>query len=245
MRLEGKRALVIGGTSGIGEAVVARFAREGASVVAASRRCAVDDAQPGDDRTTIEDHVDIRDRTSIRAAATRVVTRWGRLDVVVNCAGVMTNGLLGRVGSLDVESMLQTNVVGTFNALAVVTPIMEQTGGGSIVVLSSTITRVVTVGTGFYRMTKAAVEAITQSAAAESARAGVRVNAVAAGFVAAGLSLPLIADVERWPKYKRLIMLSRPAEPDEIAAPIAFLASDEASYMTGEVVTVNGGLLWP
>jgi len=266
-RFDGKTVLVTGGSSGIGRATVRAFAREGAHVYAAARRaglleelalealegCGAEPAdEPADEpagpppsRLTagrIEPMVlDVRDIPAVRQAVRDVVGAAGRLDVLVNCAGISVGLPVFDVTEEAWADMLATNLTSAFFASQEAARHMVGAGGGAIVNVSSICAYMAESPEVPYCATKAALVMVTQCMAHELGHLGVRVNAVAPGLT----DTPMLADdLERPDHYERLarmIPLRRPAAPEEIAAAILFLASDEASYITAETLVVDGG----
>jgi 3-oxoacyl-[acyl-carrier protein] reductase len=241
MQLKGKRALVTGGLTGIGAAIAERFVMEGAQVTAVSRRADVDDVVARPAATLVQDHADIREPDSIQAAINRAVQRWGGLDIVV-AAGVMNDAKVEALDPAKLAAMLDTNVVGTHNTVRAAAAALPQPRGGHILTLSSTLTRTATVGTAGFAGTKAWIEAYTKTAAAELARRGILMNCLAPGFTNTGLSRALTS-TETWPTFRKRIALARTGHPDEIAKAAVWLVSPDNTYMIGETVHVNGGLL--
>jgi len=245
MRLRGKRAVVTGGTSGLGQAIATMFGDEGASFVSASRSCEVLETPPAADAPLVFDQVEACDEESVRAFMGRVNDRWGRLDILVTSAGMMFDGQVEHLAPAEMQAMFATNVMGTLLTVQAALPLMRAGRGGVIIIMSSAITGAATVGTGGYRATIAAVEAISETLAVEVASHGIRVNSLAAGFTTRGLSLPLIENADLWARYESYIALRRAAELREIASNAVFLASDDAKYVVGHVLRVDGGFRWP
>jgi 3-oxoacyl-[acyl-carrier protein] reductase len=242
MQLKGKRALVTGGLTGIGAAIAERFVREGAQVTAVSRRADVDDVVVRPAATLVQDHADIRELDSIQAAINRAVQRWGGLDIVVAAAGIMNDAKVEALDPANLTAMLGTNVVGTYNTVRAAAAPLPQPRGGHILTLSSTLTRTATVGTASFAGTKAWIEAYTKTAAAELAPRGILMNCLAPGFTNTGLSRALTS-TETSPSFGERIALARTGHPDEIAKAAVWLVSPDNTYMIGETVHVNGGLL--
>jgi 3-oxoacyl-[acyl-carrier protein] reductase len=243
MSLAGKRALITGGKTGLGAAIARLFYEEGARVLVASRSCEPTFGTKDDTAQIVHDRVDVRDADSVNALMDRVHAHWDGLDILVTCAATMVNGLVWKLAPGDARSMVDTNFTGTLNCIAAVRPLMPK--GSAIVTMSSTITSVAAPGTAVYHATKSAVEGLTAVAAADLGRTRVRVNSVAAGFITTGLSTPLMEEPERWARYEERIALGRAGAPEEIAKAVRFLASDDASYITGQVLHVDGGLMFP
>ncbi|MEE4275368.1 MAG: SDR family oxidoreductase [Thermoleophilia bacterium] len=249
-RFDGKTVLVTGGSSGIGRATVRAFAREGAHVYAAARRAdmleelALEALEGCGDGTAggIEAvALDVRDIPAVKQAVRDVVAAAGRLDVLVNCAGISVGLPVFEVTEEAWADMLATNLTSAFFASQEAARHMASAGGGAIVNVSSICAYMAESPEVPYCATKAALVMVTQCMAHELGHLGVRVNAVAPGLT----DTPMLDDdLERPDHYDRLarmIPLRRPAAPEEIAAAILFLASDEASYITAETLVVDGG----
>jgi len=238
--------LVTGALAGIGRATALAFARQGARLVVSGR-----DADAGQTlRHELEQlgaeaefvRADVRREAEVRALVDRAVARFGRLDVAVNNAG--TEGQPGPLTEQTAESYaatFDTNVLGTVLSLKHELRVMLAQAGGSIVNLSSTMGHRGNANAGLYVASKHAVEGLTRTAALEGAAAGVRVNAVAPGPVDTAMLGRFAGGDERKVGLAAGVPLKRLGRPDEIAQAIVFLASDQAAFLTGQVVDVNGG----
>lgn len=245
MRLEGKKALITGGSRGIGRACVAHLASEGAEVVfvyqanreAAEALVAELQAQGRQVRAV---QADVRDAARAQQVVDEIVAQQSRLDVLVNSAGVVRDGLMGAMLPEQWRDVLEINLFGTYNYCRAVSQQMLYQRGGSIVNLSSTAAEFASRGQVNYAASKGGIDGLTRAMAKEFAPRKVRVNAVAPGMVETDMSKAvrgLVGD-----KLKEIIPMKRIGSPEEIARVVAFLASDEASYMTGQVLRVDGGL---
>ena len=238
--------LVTGALTGIGRATALAFARDGATVVAAGRREAEGKAlETGLRALGVQAafvKADVRREDEVRHLVDETVARFGRLDVAVNNAG--TEGKPGPVTEQTPESyagMFDTNVLGTLLSLKHELRVMEPQGAGSIVNISSTMGERGAANLALYTASKHAVEGLTKSAALEAAAFGVRVNAVAPGPTETAMLERLTGTADRKAAFYAAVPLKRGARPEEIAAAIVFLASDKASFITGQIVRINGG----
>ena len=246
----GRVALITGAARGIGRACAELFAKRGYVVVLADvdgetlNRAASAIARSGGDATAMP--LDIADPRACRAAAADVVRNCGRIDVLVANAGVQVGGSLLQTPDHDWQRILAVNLNGTAYSARAVIPAMLDRGSGAIVITSSVNALVGTPGMAVYDMSKAAVLGLTRSLAAEYGSCGIRVNAVCPGNTLTDFHLDAMAskglsadDVREMTRGYGL--LGRIAEPREIAQAIAFLAGDEASFITGQVLAVDGG----
>lgn len=230
--LSGKVVVVTGGASGIGAATVARLAEEGAVPVVWDRSEA-DPTPPGSALV-----VDVTDDAAVAAAVERVLTRHGRIDGLVNCAGMLVRP--ARVADQDLDHVRRVFELNTHASLACTQHVLRaMDGGGAIVNVASNAALEARPGLGPYSASKAAVLAYTATAAAEYGRLGIRVNAVCPG----GTVTPMMGDPDA-PEVQQLlrtIPLRRLAVPAEIASAIVFLLSDDAAYVSGASLVVDGG----
>jgi 3-oxoacyl-[acyl-carrier protein] reductase len=234
--------VVTGGAQGIGRAVAARFAAEGAGVVILdldverARRTA---AELGD---RVRDCAgDVSRREDIRAAVTRCVESFGRIDTLVAVAGIADVRPLLDVTDDDWNRVIDVNLTGVFRCTQEAGRAMAATGGGSIVVVASTNAFWVEQNLAAYNSSKGGVVAFVRSAALDLAPHGIRVNAVAPGVVRTRISDWVIDDPELGPQYLDKIPLRRFGEVDDVASAVRYLASPEASYVTGHTLVLDGG----
>ncbi|KQR73711.1 MFS transporter [Burkholderia sp. Leaf177] len=238
--------LITGALSGIGRAAAFAFARDKARVVVSGRRAkegrtlAAELIALGAEALFIQ--ADVRDEEDVRKLVNGTVERFGRLDIAVNSAG--SEGESAPVVEQTLEryaAVFDTNVLGTLLAMKHELRAMSAQGGGSIVNISSTMGARGAANASLYAASKHAVEGLTKSAALEAAAFGVRVNAVAPGPVETAMLDRLTVNAERKAAFLAAVPLKRAGTPDEIADAILFVSSDKASFMTGEVLRVNGG----
>jgi NAD(P)-dependent dehydrogenase (short-subunit alcohol dehydrogenase family) len=229
--------LITGALTGIGRATSFAFAKEGATVVASGRREAEGKALEAELRSLGAKvafiPADVRHEDDVRNLVEQTVARFGRLDVAVNNAG--TEGKPGPLTEQTSDSyagMFDTNVLGTLLSLKHELRVMQPQGSGSIINISSTMGERGAANLALYTASKHAVEGLTKSAALEAAPSGVRVNAVAPGPT---------GTPDKKAAFYAAIPLKRGAKPEEIADAIVFLASDKASFVTGQIIRINGG----
>ena len=237
-RLDGKVALISGGARGQGEAEARRFVAEGAKVVIgdileAEGKAVADDL--GDAAVFVP--LDVTDESSWAAAVAEAEERFGPLSVLVNNAGILSFGQLDRVKRGEYERLIQVNLVGVLLGMQAVVPSMVKAGGGSIVNISSTSGLQGLPFVGAYGSTKWAVRGLSKSAAIDFGHRGIRVNSVHPG----GIDTPMVAGTSGDAPYYKRLPVSRMGTPDEVANAVLFLASDEASYVTGAELAVDGG----
>jgi NAD(P)-dependent dehydrogenase (short-subunit alcohol dehydrogenase family) len=238
--------LITGGLTGIGRAAAVAFAKKGANVVVAGRRDeagkALADELRGFGSEAEFINADVRKEDDVRALVDRTIERFGRLDVAVNNAG--TEGRPGPITDQTAESYaatFDTNVLGTLLSMKHELRVMQAQGSGSIINISSTYGHEGGAGASVYVASKHAVEGMTKSASLEAASSGVRVNAVAPGPVETGMLDRFTGTSERKAALLKTVPLGRVGDPADIARAAVFLASEDASFITGQVLTVDGG----
>ena len=242
MSLEGKVAIVTGASRGIGAAIVKKLADEGATVVAVAR------SVESCDGAAMCMKVDVSDSAQVDACVKAVIERFGKVDILVNNAGVTKDGLLMRMSDADWDQVVDINLKGTFLfTRAVSRPMMKNKGadgtqlGGSIVNIASVVGITGNAGQANYTASKGGVIALTKTVAKELGSRNVRCNAVAPGFIVSAMTDKLPDDVKK--QYASTIPLGRFGTVEDIANCVAWLAGDAASYVTGQVISVNGGMV--
>jgi NAD(P)-dependent dehydrogenase (short-subunit alcohol dehydrogenase family) len=246
MTMSAPVVLITGGLTGIGRAAAFAFAKAGNRVVVSGRRPDAGEAVASELRALGAEaefiQADVRAEEDVRRLVDRTIERFGRLDAAVNNAG--TEGKPGPVVEQTADTYaatFDTNVLGTLLSMKHELRVMMAQGAGSIVNISSTYGHEGAKGASIYAGSKHAVEGMTKSAALEAAGSGVRVNAVAPGPTDTGMLNRFTGTAERKAALQSGVPLGRIGQPDEIAQAIVFLASDAASFVTGQIVSVDGG----
>ncbi len=243
-RLDGKVVLVTGGSRGIGRAIASSLAIEGATVVLAARDAgrlseAVEGITSAGGRAESVS-IDVADRSSVKAATARVLETHGRIDGLVNNAGVTRDNLVLRMKDEDWQAVLATNLTGVFLCTqAVLRPMIKQRSG-RIVNVTSVVGLMGNAGQANYAASKAGVVGFTKSVAREVASRGITVNAVAPGFIETDMTEAVRNAAGD--QIKKKIPVRRLGRPEDVANAVLFLVADEASYITGQVLRVDGGL---
>ena len=246
MLLDGKTALVTGASRGIGRAIALCLAAEGARVAinyagnvkAAEEVKASVEAAGG---TAILCQADIADSAAVGAMIADVVKEFGAIDILVNNAGITRDTLLMRMKDEDFAKVLDTNLKGVFYCTKAVSKLMMKKRSGRIINMASVVGLVGNAGQTNYAAAKAGVIGFSKSAAKELASRGITVNVVAPGFIGTDMTAGLPESVKE--KMLTDIPLGRMGEPEDVANAVLFLASDQASYITGQVVNVDGGMV--
>jgi len=237
MRLAGKVAVVTGGARGLGAAMCRLFAQEGATVIA------VDMGEMSYSAEGVEYyHLNITDSQGCRDFFDAMIEKHGRIDILVNNAGITRDSMTRKMTDEMWDIVLDVDLKGLFNLTRYIGPQMETNGSGAIVNISSVVGEYGNIGQANYAAAKAGVIGLTKTWAKEFARKGaaVRVNCIAPGYT----STEMLKTVpqELLDQFAKLTMLGRLGRPEEIASAALFLVSDDASYVTGQVLAVNGGM---
>ena len=241
-KLDGKVAIVTGASRGIGAAIVRKLADEGAQVVACARSI------ESCDGAAMCQKVDVSNSAEVDACVKATIEKFGRVDILVNNAGITKDGLLMRMSDADWDQVLDINLKGTFLfTRAVSRPMMKNKAadgtqlGGAIVNITSVVGITGNAGQANYTASKGGVIALTKTTAKELGSRNVRCNAVAPGFIESKMTEGLSDEIKK--SCLDSIPLKRFGQVDDIARAVAWLVSDDSSYVTGQVISVNGGMI--
>lgn len=244
LELNKKIALITGSARGLGKAIAEKFQEQGATVVITDineetlNSCVEELKQNGEVFGIL---MNVADPVSVEKAVETVIEKYGRIDILVNNAGITKDGLLSRMEENEFDSVIAVNLKGTFNVTKSVSAYMLKKRSGNIINISSVVGIIGNVGQANYSASKAGVIGLTKTSAKEFAKRGVRVNAIAPGFIKTDMT-EVLSDDAKEALYKN-IPLGRLGLPRDIANAATFLASDNASYITGQVLVVDGGMV--
>lgn len=246
MHLTGKTAIVTGGSRGIGRAVSVALAKAGANVaiIYAGNTAAAEETKKLVERCSAKAELfqcDVADEASVASMVKNVKKDFGSLDILINNAGITRDGLLMIMKEEDWNAVLQTNLTGVYHCTKAVSRIMMKQKAGAIVNLTSVVGETGNAGQANYAAAKAGVIGFTKAVAKELASRHIRCNAVAPGYVETDMTAFLTEEGKD--AMLKTIPLGRPASADDVAQAVLFLASDEASYITGQVLNVDGGMV--
>ncbi len=245
--LSGRVAVVIGGTSGIGRALAHGLAEAGADVVPSSRRTEQVESTAAEierlGRKTVRCVSDVADRESLKTLLDRTVAELGKVDILVNCAGITQRTPTLDVSDEEWDSIIETNLTGTLRGCQIFGRHMIEKGYGRIINIASLSTFVSLHEVAAYAASKAAVASLTKSLAIEWAKKGVNVNAIAPGVFRTALNEKLLDETPRGREFLTRTPMGRFGNVEELAGAAVFLASEAASFVTGEILAVDGGFL--
>ena len=241
--LNGKTAVVTGGGSGIGRKTAVKLAADGANIVIIHMD---PEEKVAEVVKEIEDlgvkvkeiRLNVADFEAVKETVGEIVKEFGSIDILINCAGITRDGLIAMMKEEDFDAVIGVNLKGTFNMIRHCTPVFMKQRSGCIVNVSSVSGLIGNPGQANYSTSKAGVVGLTKSTAKELVGRGVRCNAVAPGFIATDMT----ANLSKNNKLVDMIPMKRMGTAEEVADLIFFLASDAASYITGEVIKVDGGI---
>lgn len=247
LELNGKVAVVVGGTSGIGRAIAHGFAQAGADVIPTSRRQEQVDSTAQEieefGRRSLRLTSDVSDRASLERVLNEAVQAFGKVDILVNSAGRTKRAPTVDFLEADWNDIIDTNLTGTLRACQVFGKHMLERESGSIINIASLSTFVALYEVAAYSASKAAVGSLTKSLAIEWSSRGVRVNAIAPGVFRTALNTKLLDETERGREFLVRTPMRRFGNVEELAGAAIFLASDAASFVSGEIIAVDGGFL--
>lgn len=246
MHLTGKTAIVTGGSRGIGRAVALALAEAGASVAiiyAGNTKAAEETKQAVEEKgvQAMAIQCDVSDEKAVADMVKAVKKEWGRVDILVNNAGITRDGLLMIMKEEDWQAVLNTNLNGAFHCTKAVSRLMMKQRSGSIINITSVVGETGNAGQANYAAAKAGLIGFTKSVAKELASRNIRCNAVAPGCIATDMTTVL--GEEAVDAMVQTIPMGRVAQPEEVAKAVLFLASDDASYITGQTLNVDGGMV--
>ncbi len=244
MNLEGRVALVTGASQGIGKACAVALAEAGAQVSLGSRNLSKlqDVAKEIESlgRKALPFQLDVSNHESVEAGISKVLEAWGKIEILVNNAGITKDNLLLRMKTQDWEAVLKTNLDGAYHCIKAVLPGMVRQRYGRIINITSVVAQSGNPGQANYVASKAGLIGLTKAVASEVASRNITVNAVAPGFIATSMTERLTPDVHQ--KILGIIPLGRMGTDRDVACGVRFLASEEAGYITGHVLNINGGM---
>ncbi len=245
MRLKDKVALVTGGARGIGQAIAMTFAREGADIVVADVNLEVAQQTASDieglGRRAMALAMDVTNYEAVEEGINKILDKMGKVDILVNNAGITKDNLLLRMSPADWDAVINVNLKGTFNCIKAVTRPMVKQRSGRIISIASIIGLMGNPGQANYAASKAGIIALTKTVAKELASRNINANAVAPGFIQTAMTAKLPEDIKK--KMQEAIPLGTLGTPEDVANVCLFLASEESRYITGQTITVDGGMV--
>jgi len=245
MRLKDKVALITGGARGIGQAIALGFAKEGADVVVAdvnleaAQKTASEIELLGRKALALE--MDVTSYEKVEEGINKILDKMGKVDILVNNAGITKDNLLLRMSQAEWDAVINVNLKGTFNCIKAVSRPMVKQRSGRIISIASIIGLMGNPGQANYAASKAGIIALTKTVAKELASRNINANAVAPGFIQTEMTAKLPEDIKK--RMLEAIPLAKLGTPADVANLCVFLASDESSYITGQTITIDGGMV--
>jgi len=245
-KLQDKVAIVTGASRGIGREIALLFAKEGARLVITARNEELLRALSAEIKALGAEEpllcsLDVKDTEKVEEMVDKTLDKYGRIDILVNNAGVTRDGLMLRMTDADWDDVLDTNLKGTFVCMRTVAKTMMKQRAGRIINMASVIGLIGNAGQANYAASKAGVIALTKSAAKELGSRNILINAIAPGFIETDMTHVLSEDVKN--QILKSIPVGKLGQPMDVAKAALFLASDESSFITGQVITVDGGMV--
>lgn len=245
MRLKNKVAFITGAAQGIGREIALTFASEGADIVVGDINLQKAIKTQGEievlGRKALALELDVTDYTKLTQGINKILDKFGKVDILINNAGITKDNLILRMGDAEWDAVINVNLKGSFNCSKAVSRLMLKQRYGKIINVASIIGIIGNAGQANYSASKAGIIALTKTAAKELASRNINVNAVAPGFIQTEMTARLPEDLKQ--KMQEAIPLGRFGSPGDVAAVCVFLASEEASYITGQTIIVDGGMV--
>jgi 3-oxoacyl-[acyl-carrier protein] reductase len=245
MRLKDKVALVTGGARGIGQAIAMTFAKEGADIVVADVNLEVAQKTASEienlGRKALALEMDVTDYQKVEEGVNKILDKFGKVDILVNNAGITKDNLLLRMSQAEWDAVINVNLKGTFNCIKAVSRPMVKQRSGRIISIASIIGLMGNWGQANYAASKAGIIALTKTVAKELASRNINANSVAPGFIQTEMTAKLSEDVKA--KMMEAIPMAKLGTPEDVANVCLFLASEESRYITGQTITVDGGMV--
>ena len=245
MRLENKVALITGGARGIGQAIAMTFAREGADIVVADVNLEIAQKTASDieglGRKAMALAMDVTNYEIVEEGINKILDKMGKVDILVNNAGITKDNLILRMSQADWDAVINVNLKGTFNCIKAVSRPMVKQRSGRIISIASIIGLMGNPGQANYAASKAGIIALTKTVAKELASRNINANAVAPGFIQTEMTAKLSEEIKK--KMLEAIPLGKLGTPEDVANVCLFLASAESNYITGQTITIDGGMV--